>query len=62
MLNFISSAMPEAKEIGAGLCIATHQQPEDRHAMTMKRGASKASMLQDVEPGKAVALDALVKL
>ena len=36
------------------------QQPEDRHAVTLKLGAFKTSMLQDVEAGKAVELDALV--
>ena len=33
---------------------------KDRHAVTMKLGAFKTSMLQDVEAGKAVELDALV--
>ena len=58
--GFISSVMLEAKEIGARLGIAIDQQPEDRHAVTMKLGAFKTSMLQDVEAGKAVELDALV--
>ena len=34
--------------------------PEDRHAVTRKLGAFKTSMLQDVEAGRAVELDALV--
>jgi 2-dehydropantoate 2-reductase len=58
--NFVSSVMLEAKEIGARLGIPIDQQPEDRHAVTMKLGAFKTSMLQDVEAGKAVELDALV--
>ena len=58
--GFISSVMLEAKEIGARLGIVIDQQPEDRHAVTMKLGAFKTSMLQDVEAGKAVELDALV--
>ena len=58
--SFISSVMLEAKEIGAKLGIVIDQQPEDRHAVTMKLGAFKTSMLQDVEAGKAVELDALV--
>ena len=58
--GFISSVMLEAKEIGARLGIVIAQQPEDRHAITMKLGAFKTSMLQDVEAGKAVELDALV--
>ena len=58
--GFISSVMLEAKDIGARLGITIDQQPEDRHAVTLKLGAFKTSMLQDVEAGKAVELDALV--
>ena len=58
--NFISSVMLEAKEIGARLGLPMDQQPQDRHAVTLKLGAFKTSMLQDVESGKAVELDALV--
>ena len=58
--GFISSVMLEAKAIGAQLGIAIDQQPEDRHAVTRKLGAFKTSMLQDVEAGKPIELDALV--
>ena len=58
--GFISSVMLEAKEIGARLGLVIDQQPEDRHAVTRKLGAFKTSMLQDVQAGKAVELDALV--
>ncbi len=58
--DFISRVMLEAKEIGARIGIPIDQQPEDRHAVTLKLGAFKTSMLQDVEAGKAVELDALV--
>ena len=58
--GFCSSVMLEAKEIGARLGIPIDQQPEDRHAVTRKLGSFKTSMLQDVEAGKAVELDALV--
>jgi 2-dehydropantoate 2-reductase len=58
--NFISGVMLEAREIGARLGIPISQQPEDRHAVTRKLGAFKTSMLQDVEAGKPVELDALV--
>ena len=58
--GFISSVMLEAKEIGARMGIHIDQQAEDRHAVTLKLGAFKTSMLQDVEAGKAVELDALV--
>ena len=58
--GFISSVMCEAKEIGARIGIPIDQQPEDRFAVTRKLGAFKTSMLQDVEAGKPVELDALV--
>jgi 2-dehydropantoate 2-reductase len=58
--DFISKVMLEAKDIGARIGIPINQQPEDRHAVTLKLGAFKTSMLQDVEAGKAVELDALV--
>ncbi len=58
--GFISNVMLEAKEIGARIGIPIDQQPEDRHAVTMKLGAFRTSMLQDVDAGRAVELDALV--
>ena len=58
--NFVSSVMLEAKEIGARIGIPIDQQPADRHAITMKLGAFKTSMLQDVQAHRAVELDALV--
>lgn len=58
--NFVSSVMLEAKEIGNRIGIPIEQQPSDRHQVTLKLGAFKTSMLQDVEAGKAVELDALV--
>ncbi|MGE0351110.1 MAG: 2-dehydropantoate 2-reductase [Hydrogenophaga sp.] len=58
--GFISQVMLEAREIGARLGIPIDQQPEDRHVLTRKLGAIKTSMLQDVEAGKPLELDALV--
>ncbi|RJP71792.1 MAG: 2-dehydropantoate 2-reductase [Comamonadaceae bacterium] len=58
--GFISSVMLEAKAIGARIGIPIEQQPEDRHAVTLKLGAFKTSMLQDVQAKKPVELDALV--
>ncbi|WMY12492.1 2-dehydropantoate 2-reductase [Paraburkholderia phenoliruptrix] len=58
--GFVTSIMLEAKEIGARFGIPIDQDPEDRHAVTLKLGAMKTSMLQDVQAGKAVELDALV--
>jgi 2-dehydropantoate 2-reductase len=58
--GFVSSVMLEAKAIGERLGIPIDQQPEDRHAVTRKLGAFKTSMLQDVQAGKPLELDALV--
>lgn len=58
--SFVTSIMLEAKEIGARFGIPIEQEPADRHEVTLKLGAMKTSMLQDVQAGKAVELDALV--
>jgi 2-dehydropantoate 2-reductase len=58
--GFVSAVMLEAKEIGARIGLPIDQDPADRHAVTLKLGAFKTSMLQDVEAGRAVELDALV--
>jgi 2-dehydropantoate 2-reductase len=58
--NFVSSVMLEAKAIGERIGIPIAQTPEDRHAVTRKLGAFRTSMLQDVDAGKPVELDALV--
>ena len=58
--GFMSNVMREAKAIGERIGIPIPQEPEDRHAVTRKLGAFKTSMLQDVQSGKPVELDALV--
>ncbi|MEY4694612.1 MAG: hypothetical protein RLZZ95_1061 [Pseudomonadota bacterium] len=58
--QFLSGVMLEAKSIGAKMGIEIAQDPEDRHAVTRKLGAFRTSMLQDVDAGKPVELDALV--
>jgi 2-dehydropantoate 2-reductase len=58
--SFVSAVMLEAREIGARIGIPIAQQPDDRHQVTRKLGAFKTSMLQDVEAGKPVEIDALV--
>jgi 2-dehydropantoate 2-reductase len=58
--DFVSAVMLEAKAIGERIGLPIDQQPTDRHAVTLKLGAFKTSMLQDVEAGKPVELDALV--
>jgi 2-dehydropantoate 2-reductase len=58
--GFVSSVMLEAREIGVRIGLPIEQRPADRHQVTMKLGAFKTSMLQDVEAGRPVELDALV--
>jgi 2-dehydropantoate 2-reductase len=57
---FNSAAMAEAAAIGARIGCPIAQSPEERHAITAKLGAFKTSMLQDVEAGRPIELDALV--
>ncbi len=57
---FCSAAMAEAAAVGARIGCAIEQSPENRHAVTEKLGAFKTSMLQDVEAGRAIELDAIV--
>ena len=58
--QFCSQAMLEAQAVGARIGCAIDQTPEDRHAIARKLGAFKTSMLQDVEAGRPVELEALV--
>ena len=57
---FCSAVMVEAQAVGAAFGIAIEQSPEDRHAVTRKLGAFKTSMLQDVQAGRPLEIDALV--
>lgn len=58
--GFCSAVMREAAAIGERIGCAIHEDPEARHAVTMKLGAFKTSMLQDAEAGRPLELDALV--
>jgi 2-dehydropantoate 2-reductase len=58
--GFLSAVMREAAGIGDAIGCPITQSPEDRHAVTAQIGAFKTSMLQDVESGRAIELDALV--
>ncbi|MBU6193982.1 MAG: 2-dehydropantoate 2-reductase [Burkholderiales bacterium] len=60
LLAFCSQAMREASNIGARVGCPIEQSPEERHAITAKLGAVKTSMLQDVEAGRPIELDAIV--
>ena len=60
--RFCLDVMAEAARIGAGINCPIAQSGEARNAVTRELGAFKTSMLQDVEAGKAVELDALVSV
>ncbi|MES2716187.1 MAG: 2-dehydropantoate 2-reductase [Pseudomonadota bacterium] len=60
--RFCTDAMAEAAAVGARIGCAIDQTPEDRHQITRKLGAFKTSMLQDVEAGRPIELDALVSV
>jgi 2-dehydropantoate 2-reductase len=53
-------AMAEAARIGARIGCAIAESGEDRLGLTRRMGEFKTSMLQDVEAGRRVELDALV--
>ena len=53
-------AMSEARRIGARIGCPIDQTEEDRMAISRTLGAFKTSMLQDVEAGRAIELDAIV--
>jgi 2-dehydropantoate 2-reductase len=55
-----SDAMTEAAAVGRHIGCPIEQSPEDRHTLTQKLGAVKTSMLQDVEAGRSIELDAIV--
>ena len=58
--RFILAIMAEAAAIGGKIGCPIHQSGEDRNAVTRKLGAFKTSMLQDVEAGKPLEIDALL--
>jgi 2-dehydropantoate 2-reductase len=57
---FCTAAMSEASLVGARIACPIAQSPADRHLVTAKLGAFKTSMLQDVEAGRPIELDAIV--
>ena len=58
--EFCSAAMREAALVGEKIGCPVEQSPEDRHAVTARLGAFKTSMLQDVQAGRTIELDAIV--
>jgi 2-dehydropantoate 2-reductase len=58
--RFTLAIMAEAAAIGEKIGCPIRQSGEERNAVTRKLGAFKTSMLQDVEAGKPLEIDALV--
>lgn len=58
--RFVSDAMVEARAIGEAFGLPIAMTPEERHVITRKLGAVRTSMLQDVDAGRPIELDALI--
>jgi len=58
--GFLLQLMAEAAEVGARIGCPISESGADRNAVTRKLGAFKTSMLQDLEAGRPIELDALV--
>ena len=58
--DFCTATMLEAAAIGVHIGCPVAQSPTERHAQTAQLGAFRTSMLQDVQAGRAIELDALV--
>jgi 2-dehydropantoate 2-reductase len=58
--SLVRQIMAEAAEVGARIGCPISESAEDRNAVTRKLGAFKTSMLQDVEAGRSIELDALL--
>lgn len=59
---FVSATMREASTLGERIGLPIETTPEQRHEVTRRLGAFRTSMLQDVEAGKPIELDALVAI
>lgn len=58
--DFVSATMREVAAVGARIGLPIGTTPEERHQVTRRLGAFRTSMLQDVDAGRPVELDALV--
>jgi 2-dehydropantoate 2-reductase len=58
--QFATRCMTEAAEVGARIGLPTNQDPEARNAITRRLGAVRTSMLQDIDNGRSIELDAMV--
>lgn len=56
----MAEAMDELARVGAAIGCPIAESAEDRMAITARLGAFKSSMLQDVEAGRAIELEALL--
>jgi 2-dehydropantoate 2-reductase len=59
--DFLLAAMAEARAIGDSIGCPISERGEDRLAVTARLGAFKTSMLQDVEAGRRIELEALLE-
>jgi len=59
--EFTTAIMLEAAEVGERMGCPISQTPQDRHVITRSLGAFKTSMLQDIEAGRAIEVDALLE-
>jgi 2-dehydropantoate 2-reductase len=60
LYRLASDAMVEARSIGEHFGLPIEMTPAERHAITRRLGAVRTSMLQDVDAGRPIELDALV--
>ena len=60
VMELVDAVMLEAKALGAVLGVPMDQDPVDRHRITRRLGAFRTSMLQDLDAGRPVELDALL--
>jgi 2-dehydropantoate 2-reductase len=58
--GFMADAMDELAAVGAAIECPISESSDDRMAVTAKLGAFKSSMLQDVEAGRTIELEALL--
>jgi len=58
--SVMAEAMDELAEVGAAIGCEISESAEDRMAVTARLGAFKSSMLQDVEAGRPIELEALL--
>jgi 2-dehydropantoate 2-reductase len=56
----VTRVMEEARALGALIGCPIAETPEDRHAVTRTLGAFRTSMLQDVDAGRTIELEALL--